>query len=72
MEGILNREDSKIERLKKTNEEYIKDLERFLDITSNVKDKDLQERIIFQMLRCDRTLTQMTEKLCEDYNGNNE
>lgn len=70
MENIKKGEESEIEKFKRTNEEYIKQMERFLDIASNIKDKELQESIIFQMLRCEKILTDMTEKLCEKYNKN--
>lgn len=70
MEEEKRMAENEIENFKKTNEEYVKQIERFLDIASNIQDKDLQERIIFQMLRCDKILTDMTVKLCRKYHEN--
>lgn len=69
MENTENKE-SEVQVLKKTNEEYIREMEKFLDTASNIEDEDLQERVIFQMLKCDKILTEMTEKLCKKYHTN--
>lgn len=70
MEEIKKKEESEIEKFKQTNEEYINEITRFLDVVSNIKDEELQEVIIFQMLRCDKILTEMTENLCKKYKDN--
>ncbi len=45
---------------------YIKELTKFLDITEQIKDEELREEIIGQMLRCDMELTIYAEKKMMD------
>lgn len=48
----------------KTNDKtYIKELQKMFDIIENVKDEDLRNRIIMQYLKCDKTITELAEKL---------
>ena len=35
---------------------------RFMDLTEQIKDKELREEIITQMLRCDMELTKFAEE----------
>lgn len=49
-------------RWKDKNENYLKQLECFLDTVDNVKDEDLKIKIIFKMLRCDEILTNIAEE----------
>lgn len=46
---------------KEKNQEYIKELQKFLDITDNIADEDLRLKIIYQMLKCDEVLTKIAE-----------
>lgn len=46
---------------KEKNQEYIKELQKFLDITDNIMDEDLRLKIIYQMLKCDEVLTKIAE-----------
>ena len=39
------------------NKQYLKELTKFMDLTEQIKDKELREEIITQMLRCDMELT---------------
>lgn len=47
---------------KEKNEKYIIELNKFFDIVDNVENKDLKLRIIYQMLKCDKILTEMAEE----------
>ena len=46
---------------KEKNEEYLRALEKFLDVVDNVGDEKLKLDIIYKMLRCDEILTQIAE-----------
>ena len=48
---------------KNKNEEYLRELQKMLDIIDNVKDEDLKDRIIKQCLKCDNILTEISEDL---------
>lgn len=47
---------------KEKNEKYLKELEKFFDIVDNVINEDLKLRIIYQMLKCDKILTEIAEE----------
>ena len=58
------------ENWKNKNKEYLKSIEKFLDLASNIKDEDLKNRMINNMLICDKILTQMAnEMFVEQYNN---
>lgn len=44
------------------NKQYLKEITRFMDLTEQIKDKELREEIITQMLRCDMELTKFAEE----------
>ena len=44
------------------NKQYLNELTRFMDLTEQIKDKELKEKIIAQMLRCDMELTKFEEE----------
>ena len=48
---------------KNKNEEYLRELQKMLDIIDNVKDENLKSRIIAQCLKCDNILTEISEEL---------
>lgn len=45
------------------NEKYLMELQRFFDLADNIPDEDLKKRIIYQMLKCDETITEIFEKI---------
>ena len=47
---------------KTTNEQYLKKIQKFLDIVDNVSDEKLRKRIIIEMLKCDETVTKLAEE----------
>lgn len=48
---------------KNKKEEYLFELQKFLDLADNIKDKDLRMLIISQMLKCDRCITNIAEEM---------
>ncbi len=65
-EDIIKSQDWKTK-----NRIYLKQLQKFLDLADNIADEDLRKRIIYQMHKCDETLTKMIEEICEGlYNKN--
>lgn len=44
------------------NKQYLNEVTRFMDLTEQIKDKELKEKIIAQMLRCDMELTKFAEE----------
>jgi len=53
---------------KETNEEYLYELQKFLDIADNITDERLKLDVIYQMLKCDEVLTKMIEENFIDRN----
>lgn len=49
-------------RWKNNNPKYLFELQKFLDVTENVEDEELQKIIINQMIRCDKRLTIIAEE----------
>lgn len=47
---------------KEKNEKYIAELNKFFDIVDNIENEDLKLRIIYQMLICDKILTEIAEE----------
>ncbi len=52
-----------LELSKQTDKAYLFELQKFFDIAENIKDEDLKQRVIFQMLKCDKVLTNLAESL---------
>lgn len=44
------------------NKQYLRELTKFMDLTEQIKDKELKKQIITQMLRCDMELTKFAEE----------
>ena len=59
MENSVNKQ---IQEQKKTNQKYLFELQKFLDIASNISDEEFRHRLICQMLKVDETLTKMLEE----------
>lgn len=56
---------------KNENEQYLYELQKFLDLTDNIKDEKLRKQIVSQMLKCDKCVTNLAEKIFENLNVNN-
>lgn len=53
----------KDQKWKNSNEQYLFELQKFLDLADNIKEKELRENIIYQMLKCDKCVTNIAEKM---------
>lgn len=51
---------------KMKNKEYLTELQCFLDRADNIKDEELKNDIIKQMLKCDKILTKIAEEKIEE------
>lgn len=51
---------------KNNNKIYLKQLQKFLDLAENISDDNLKKKIIYQMLKCDETLTSIMKEICEN------
>lgn len=57
---------------KEKNKSYLRQLQKFLDATDSIKDEELKNHIIIQMLKCDDILTQIAENEIEKQKKNKE
>ena len=62
MQDEINKLTEENIHLKFENKQYLNELTRFMDLTEQIKDKELKEQIITQMLRCDMELTKFAEE----------
>ena len=51
------------ENWKANSPKYLKELQMFLDKAENIENVELRKEIIFQMLRCDKELTELAEEM---------
>lgn len=51
------------EEWKTKDDQYLKELQKMLDIVENVEDEDLRYRIIIQHLKCDAIITELAKKM---------
>ena len=52
---------------KEKNEDYLNQLQKFLDSTDSIEKEDLKNKIIAQMLKCDNILTEAAQKEIQKY-----
>ena len=67
MKILVNKKNNPNEKIieqswKNSNQNYILALEKFLDRASNIKEEELRNSIINNMLACDRILTEISEE----------
>ena len=48
---------------KNKNSQYLFELQKFLDLADNIEDENLRKLIISQMLKCDKCVTSIAEKM---------
>ena len=65
MNEIVNNNDMQ-NNWKSRSQKYLLELECFMDKVESIKDEDLKKEIIIQMLKCDKELSILAEKLCEE------
>ena len=54
---------------KNKNEQYLFELQKFLDLADNIENEKLKKVIISQMLKCDRCLTNIAEEIFKKQNN---
>ena len=62
----MNRKLIEKSRWKNSDKKYLFELQKFLDLVDNIEDENLRKRIINQMLRCDRHVTNIAEEIFEE------
>lgn len=62
IENQILKDDNDIENKKINDKNYLRELQRFLDLADNIPDESLRKNIIYQMLKCDRTITDIFRK----------
>lgn len=55
---------------KEKDKEYLRFIQKFLDLSDNIENKELKEEVIRAMLMCDERLTQLAELEFENLNKN--
>lgn len=56
---------------KNRNEQYLFELQKFLDLADNIENEELRKAIISQMLKCDKCLTNLAEKIFKEVENAN-
>ena len=51
---------------KNKNNQYLFELQKFLDLADNIEDESLRKLIISQMLKCDKCVTNIAEKMFKE------
>lgn len=64
-EKFSENETSNSRDWKEKNKSYLNQLQKFLDATDRIKEEELRNHIIAQMLKCDLVLTQIAEREIE-------
>ncbi|MGN1269492.1 MAG: hypothetical protein ACI4UU_01295 [Clostridia bacterium] len=64
-EKFSKNETSNSRDWKEKNKSYLNQLQKFLDATDRIKEEELRNHIIAQMLKCDLILTQIAEREIE-------
>ena len=59
-------QNTKESQWKNQDEIYLFELQKFLDVVENVEDEELRKEIIAQMLKCDKRITQLAEKIFQE------
>ena len=52
---------------KEKNEKYLEEIQLFFDIVDRIEDAHLKQKIISQMLYCDKVLTEIAEEMFLNY-----
>lgn len=70
MHHIEKKQYTKESQWKNADEIYLFELQKFLDLTENIKEEELKKEIVAQMLKCDKRVTQLAEKRFEELEKN--
>ena len=55
---------------KEKDKEYLRFIQKFLDLSDNIENKEIKDEVIRAMLMCDERLTQLAELEFENLNKN--
>ena len=55
---------------KEKDKDYLRFIQKFLDLSDNIENEELKEEVIRAMLMCDERLTQLAELEFENLNKN--
>lgn len=55
-------ENGQFPEWKSKNKKYLKELQTFLDMADNIKNEELRNDIICQMIKCDKVITEIAEE----------
>ena len=58
--------NNNIKNWKQGAKKYLAEIEKFLDLAENIKEDELKQKIIIQMLKVDNELTKEAEKIFEN------
>lgn len=65
----MDKKELEKNKWKNENKQYLFELQKFLDLADNIEDEKLRKAIISQMLKCDRCLTNIAEKIFKKRNN---
>lgn len=63
----INQKEYIYKEWKEKDKLYLKELQKFFDRVDNIEDCELRQSIISQMLICDKVLTEIAEKMFNDF-----
>lgn len=61
----MNKDIFEKSKWKNKNTQYLFELQKFLDLADNIKEKELRDLIVGQMIKCDNCITRLAEKIFE-------
>lgn len=51
---------------KRTNAKYVCAIQKFIDIANNIEEEQLRKKLIYQMLHCEKIITEIAEEMIEN------
>ena len=64
----MDKKDLKENAWKNKNEQYLFEVQKFLDLADNIEDEKLKKLIIYQMLKCDKCITNIAKDMMKKEN----
>lgn len=55
------------ENWKRQSQDYLREVQTFLDKAENIENEELRKEILIQMLKCDKELTKIAEEKFREY-----
>ncbi len=63
---MIDKNDKKFPEWKVKNKEYLREIQIFLDKADNIENEKLRNDIIYQMLKCDKTITKIAQEKIDE------